>query len=104
MQQLAAIGKAVCIAPSTLKTPDTSVLADEVCANEQHSNLETSAVLSRDFLKSSPCLRAFTCAGFMFAYHAMQTPIYAGHEWRGVPNIVAIINIAYYRGKECSDL
>ena len=104
MQQLSAIGKAVCFAPSTLKTPNTSVLADEVCANVQHLNLETSAVSSRDFLKSPPCLRAFTCAGVMFAYHAMQIPIYAGHEWRGVPNVVAIINIAYYLGKECNDL
>ena len=94
LQPLSAIGgprKTVRPAPSAL---------NEVCANAQ---LETQRCRPEAFL-SPPCLRAFTCAGVMSAYHAMQIPIYAGHEWRGVPNVVAIINIASCLGKECNDL
>ena len=46
--------KAERFAPSALKIPNASVLAEEVCAN-----LETSAVSSRGFLKSTLPLRIY---------------------------------------------
>ena len=64
LQQLpahSAIGgprKAECFASPALRIPNASVLAEEACANAQHLDLETSAVLSRGFLKSTwpPCI------------------------------------------------
>ena len=51
--------KAERFAPSALKIPNASVLAEEICANAQHLNLETSAVSSRGFLKSTLSLRIY---------------------------------------------